>query len=121
MPIRPEHRQFYGKAHRAFRLALIEKAGGEICSKCGIELAAGINLAHLDHDPQSERNRVLLCPSCHAAHDAKHCLAIQRRRRAAATGQLWLLPEMEWAPFAQWEIPGWVRDRLCQMGLFQQD
>jgi len=119
VPIRKEHREYYGRAHREFRLRLIEKAGGEICSKCGIELAQGINLAHLDHDPRSESNRVLLCPSCHAAHDARHCLAIQRRRKAATRGQLWLTPEMEYAPFAEWEIPGWIADRLRQLPLFR--
>jgi hypothetical protein len=118
MPIRKEHREYYRKAHRQFRLQLIEEAGGEICSRCRIELGGGINLAHLDHDPRSTKNRVLLCPSCHAANDARHCLAIQRRRKAASTGQLWLTPEMEWAPFAKWEIPGWVADRLHQLGLF---
>lgn len=118
MPIRKEHRQYYGASWKKFRLALIEAAGGEFCSKCGIELAQGINGAHLDHDPRNPASVVLMCPSCHAAHDSRHCLAIMRRRRAASQGQAWLLPELEWAPFASWEIPGWIYDRMIQLRLF---
>ncbi len=119
MPLRAEHRQFYGREWRAFRLELIEAAGGEICSKCGIELAEGINGAHQDHDPKNNKSVVLMCPSCHASHDAPHRIAIQRRRKAKVTGQAWLLPELEWAPFAAWEIPGWIYDRIVQMKLFE--
>lgn len=118
MPIRKEHRRFYGPQWRAYRLELIERAGGEICSQCGIELAQGINGAHQDHDPSNKSSVRLMCPSCHAAHDAPHRVAIQRRRKAASVGQAWLLPELEWAPFAAWEIPGWVFDRLAQLPLF---
>lgn len=118
MPLRREHRKFYGRKWRAYRLELIEAAGGEICSKCKIELAEGINGAHLDHDPKNKRSVVLMCPSCHASHDAPHRIAIQRRRKSSSTGQAWLLPELEWAPFAEWEIPGWIFDRMIQMRLF---
>jgi len=31
---------------------------------------------------------------------------------------MWLLPELAWAPFASWEIPAWVYDRICQLPLF---
>lgn len=118
MPLRAEHRQFYGPAWRRYRLQLIEEAGGDICSVCGIELAEGINGAHTDHDPKNNASVKLMCPSCHATHDAPHRIAIMRRRKAASTGQQWLLPELEWAPFASWEIPGWVFDRMRQMRLF---
>lgn len=119
MPIRPEHRRYYGAAWRSFRLELIAEAGGEICSNCGIELSAYINGAHLDHNPRNPASVRLMCPSCHARHDAPHRIAIMRRRRAKASGQLWLLPELEWAPFASWEIPGRIADRLLQLPLFR--
>jgi hypothetical protein len=118
LPLRREHRKFYGRQWRVFRLKLIEAAGGEICSRCGIELAGGINGAHTDHDPRNPASVALMCPGCHARHDAPHRIAIQRRRKAKQTGQLWLGPEFEWSPYAAWEIPGWVFDRLQQMHLF---
>lgn len=118
MPIREEHRKYYGREWRRFRLELIEKAGGDICSVCGIELAEGINGAHQDHDPRNRASVALMCPGCHARHDAPHRVAIMRRRKATATGQQWLLPELEWAPFASWEIPGWIFDRMRQLRLF---
>jgi hypothetical protein len=117
MPIRKELREFYGAAHRRYRLKLIEEAGGEICSRCLIELAEGINAIHEDHDPTKPAKK-LMCPSCHARHDAPHRIAIQRRRKASRVGQSWLLPELEWAPFAEFEIPGWVADKLRQLPLF---
>jgi len=40
VPIRAEHRQFYRKEWRAFRVELIEQAGGPICSICGAEYLA---------------------------------------------------------------------------------
>jgi hypothetical protein len=119
MPIRPEHRHFYGPEFQRFRLELIEKAGGQICRKCGIELGQRINAAHQDHDPRNFASIVLWCPSCHARHDAKHRVAIMRRRKASSAGQMWLLPEIEWAPFASWEIPGPVFDVLAQTKLFE--
>ena len=118
MAIRPEHRKYYGAVWRRFRLELIEKAGGEICSVCYIELAQGIQGAHRDHDPRNNASVILMCPGCHASHDAPHRIAVMRRRRATATGQLWLLPELEWAPYASWEIPGWIYDRIRQIPLF---
>ena len=66
MPLNPEDRHLYGAKWREFRLELIEKAGGEICSVCKIELAQGINGAHRDHDPRNPKSVVLMCPSCHA-------------------------------------------------------
>jgi hypothetical protein len=44
-----------------------------------------------------------------------------RRTRARRTGQAWLTEEIEWAPFASFEIPGPVYDRLAQMQLFSHD
>lgn len=120
MPLRREHQQYYRRRWRNFRLQLIAAAGGKICSNCGQEHPL-INGAHQDHDPQNDASVELMCPSCHAAHDAGHRIAIMRRRRAEATGQMWLMPEMEWAPFASWEIPGWVYDRLNQLPLFSDD
>lgn len=119
MPLRPEHREYYRAEWRAFRLELIAAAGGGICSVCGVELAQGINGAHQDHDPKNKQSVCLMCPSCHAHHDAPHRIAIMRRRKAEATGQLWLLPELQWAPFASWEIPGWIYDRMTQLKLFE--
>jgi RNase P subunit RPR2 len=118
MPLRKEHRKYYGRAWHEFRLQLITAAGGQICNQCKVELAQGINGAHTDHNPRNKYSVVLLCPSCHATHDAPHRIAIMRRRKAKITGQAWLLPELEWAPFADWEIPGWVFDRLAQLRLF---
>jgi hypothetical protein len=119
VPIRKEHRNLYGAAWRAYRLQLIEAAGGQICSACGIELAQGINGAHEDHDPRNRNSVRLMCPGCHASHDAPHRLAIMRRHRSTESVQLWLLPELEWAPFAAWEIPGWVYDRIAQIRLLR--
>jgi RNase P subunit RPR2 len=100
MPIRVEHRAYYGSAWRLFRRSLIEAAGGEICTVCRIELAQGINGAHRDHNPQNPASVVLMCPGCHARHDALHRRAVIRRRRAARYGQLWLWAEVEFAVFA---------------------
>ena len=121
MPLRAEHRKYYRRAWQAYRLQLIAEAGGAICSRCGVELAQGINGAHQDHDPRNHASAVLMCPSCHARHDAPHRIAIMRRRKAEANGQGWLLPELEWAPYASWEIPGWIYDRLIQMRLFERE
>jgi hypothetical protein len=117
MPLRAEHRHLYGRAWKAFRLQLIE-LHRPVCSVCGIWMQAGINGAHLDHDPRNNASVVLMCPRCHARHDSGHRIAIMRRRKAAAADQLWLLPELEWAPFASWEIPGWIYDRMIQLRLF---
>lgn len=120
MPIREAHRRYYGREFKNYRLELIGQQG-QVCKPCGIELAQGINAAHTDHNPRNLKSIVLMCPSCHATHDAGHRVAIMRRNRSKENGQLWLLPELEWAPFASWEIPGWVWDRLTQMRLFEGD
>ncbi len=46
-------------------------------------------------------------------------LAVWRRSRARRTGQMWLLPEIEYAPCRPDEIPGPVYDRLAQLPLFR--
>jgi hypothetical protein len=103
--IRREYKQFYGHAWRRFRRSLIEAAGGEICSLCGIELAQGINGAHRDHNPRNAASVALMCPACHARHDAGHALAVRRRNRARRYGQLWLWAEVEHAATPPWGIP----------------
>lgn len=118
MPIREEHRYLYGAQWRAFRLELIAERGA-VCSQCGRTLERYINGAHKDHDPRNPASVALMCPSCHARHDAGHRLAIMRRKRAKDARQAWLLPELAWAPFASWEIPGWIYDRMRQMRLFE--
>lgn len=117
MPIRPALRKYYGADWRRFKVELIA-ARGAICEQCGVEVPHGINGAHQTHNPRDRRSVKLWCPSCHARHDAPHRIAMMRRTRAAATGQLWLLPELEWAPFASWEIPARVADVLLQLRLF---
>lgn len=79
-----------------------------------------INAAHTDHNPANRKSVVLLCPSCHARHDAKHRLAIMRRSQAKKVGQQWLFPEVQWEPFAAIDIPGRIYDRIKQLGLFEQ-
>lgn len=118
MPLNPAHRRYYGREWRALKLELIKQAGGHICSRCGIELSQGINGAHQDHDPRNPASVALMCPACHARNDARHRIAIMRRRKADATGQLWLSVEFEWAPFASWEIPPAIYDLMRQLPLF---
>jgi hypothetical protein len=103
MAIRPEFRKFYGKEWRAYRAALIASHGPR-CTVCGREVLTYLNLAHLTHDPRSSAVS-LMCAADHNRHDAGHRLAVWRRNRARASGQLWLLPEIEFAPDAAWMIP----------------
>jgi hypothetical protein len=103
VPIRPELRKFYGPEWRAYRAQMIE-VHGAICSACLIEKLAYLNLAHTQHDPRSSPV-ALMCASCHNRHDARHRYAIWRRNRAQRFGQLWLWPEVQWAPFALWMVP----------------
>lgn len=116
MPIRTELRPFYGAEWRAYRLELIETHGA-FCSVCRREVLRYLNLAHLTHDPRAS-DVALLCPACHASHDAPQRLAMTRRSRAKRSGQLWLLPEIEWAPYPAWLMPGRVFDALAQGRLF---
>lgn len=103
MPIRPEFRRYYGPAWRAYRAVLIATHGAR-CSACGREVAIYLNLAHLSHDPRSSAV-AFLCPADHNRHDAAHRFAVWRRNRAKRVGQLWLLPEIEYAPYPAWMIP----------------
>lgn len=104
MPIRPELREFYGAAHRAYRAELIRIHGAR-CMECGAERESYLNLAHTHHDPRQPELVALWCPSCHARHDATHNFAVRRRTLAKRVGQLWLFTEVEWAPFPSWQIP----------------
>jgi hypothetical protein len=65
---------------------------------------AYLNLAHLAHD-QKTSAIALLCMACHNRHDARYRLAVWRRRKAERDGQLWLMPEIEWAPLPRWRVP----------------
>ena len=103
MPIRPELRIYYRAAWRAQRRETIAILGSA-CIVCGVEHPR-INLAHTNHDPRNGSLVALMCPTCHATHDAPQRYAMTRRTRARRHGQLWLLPEIEWAPFAGWMIP----------------
>jgi hypothetical protein len=46
-----------------------------------------------------------MCNADHNRHDAAHRLAIMRRNRAKRWGQLWLWPEIEYAPYPLWVVP----------------
>jgi hypothetical protein len=115
MPIRPELRKFYRAPWRAYRRVLIELAGGK-CVKCHAPHPM-LNGAHPHHDPRDGTQVCIWCPSCHARHDAPHRLAVMRRTRARRTGQLWLLPELEYAADPAWMTPAAVL-RAAQQELF---
>jgi hypothetical protein len=121
MPLRRELRKYYGRTHRAYRAALIATRGAK-CPECGRDMPRYLNLCHLQHDPARSGLVALMCPACHARHDARHSYAVRRRSRARATGQGWLLPELEYAPYAASEIPDTVLRALqaaAQRGLFE--
>jgi len=103
MPIRPEFRKFYGVEWRAFRAELIA-VHGPVCSACRVMVEEYVNLAHVTHDPRGS-SVALMCAACHNRHDAKHRLAVWRRNRARRHGQLWLMPEIEYAATPAWMIP----------------
>jgi hypothetical protein len=115
MPIRPELRKYYQAEWRCYRLTLLHLCGHR-CTKCG----AGhryLNAAHMNHDPRNGQFVTILCPSCHARNDTAQRVAMTRRSRARRCGQLWLSPEIEYAPYASWMIPRRVLD-AAQMSLF---
>jgi 5-methylcytosine-specific restriction endonuclease McrA len=117
MPIRPEHRQFYGADWRRYRGILLAIARNR-CALCGAQLPSHqLAAAHVTHDPRDMELVRILCISCHSKNDARHSFAVARRTRARSAGQLWLLPELEWAAFPAWEIPRRVL-RLAQGSLF---
>ena len=118
MPIRPEFRKFYGRQWRAYRLVLLELAANR-CTKCGATHPV-LNCAPVHHDPRDGQLVTVWCPSCHAKHDAPHAYAIRRRTLARRAGQLWLFPEIEWAPFASWMVPRRVLIE-AQTKLFEEE
>ena len=101
--IRPSYRPFYGREWRAYRRAMIARRGSR-CTRCGLDCAKYLNFAHTHHDPLNS-DVVRVCAACHARMDSAHRVAIARRRRARAAGQLWLSAELEWAAAPAWEIP----------------
>jgi hypothetical protein len=104
MPIRPEWRKrFYGPAWREFRREMIRIRGNR-CVACGRSVTTFLNLCHTSHDPRTSPV-ALMCPACHGRHDAPHSFAVRRRTRAKKVGQLWLLPEIEFAAVPAWLIP----------------
>jgi hypothetical protein len=115
MPIRPELRKYYGAAWREYRGMLIALAGDR-CTRCGAAHPM-LNGAHVSHDPRDMELVTVWCPRCHARHDAPHRYAMMRRGHAKRVGQLWLFPEVEWAPYASWMIPRRVL-RAAQERLF---
>lgn len=111
LPIRPELRKFYGAEWRLYRAELIEIHGPR-CTACGRITVVYLNLAHTSHDPRHSPV-ALMCAACHNRHDAPHRYAIWRRNRAKRFGQLWLWPEVQWAPYAAWMVP--ARARALQL------
>jgi hypothetical protein len=121
MPIRTELRPLYGRTWRRFRAAVIAVHGVR-CSRCGRACPRYLNFAHRYHDPAHSGVIDRLCASCHSKQDARHSYAVRRRSRARRTGQLWLMPELEYAPYAASEIPPRVLAALraaAQRGLFE--
>ena len=101
--IRAAYKSFYGREWRAYRRALIAIRGA-VCRDCGRAITRYVNLCHETHDPRTSSVKIV-CPGCHSRRDSRHRLAVIRRRRAEASGQLWLLPELEFASVPAWEIP----------------
>jgi hypothetical protein len=93
MPIRSEYREFYGKEWRAYRLRLLELRGAW-CRDCGRAIARYANLSHDTHNPLTS-SVIIRCPGCHTRADTGHRVAVIRRRRAIAAGQMWLWNEGE--------------------------
>jgi len=115
MPIRPELRKYYGSDWKRYRLTLLKLAGHK-CARCGNQ-HTHLNGAHIHHDPRDGQLIAILCPACHARHDTPQRVAMTRRTRARRSGQLWLTPELEYAPYASWMVPRRVLD-AAQLGLF---
>jgi hypothetical protein len=93
MPIRAEYRAagLYGRDWRAYRARLLELRGAR-CAVCGRDVPKYLNLAHTTHDPLTSSVK-FLCAGCHTRADSRHRVAVIRRRRAVAAGQLWLWDE----------------------------
>jgi hypothetical protein len=103
MPIRREFRKYYLREWRDYRAALIA-IHGPVCASCRMQVTAYLNLCHITHDPRSSAVR-LMCAACHNRHDSARRIAVFRRNRARAAGQLWLLDEIEFAASPSWLIP----------------
>jgi hypothetical protein len=103
LPIRPEYRQFYGREWRAYRLVLLSLRGSR-CTACKRDVPKYLNLAHITNDPLTS-SVAFLCPACHTRHDARHSMAVRRRNEATQFGQLWILPEIEFAVTPLRRIP----------------
>ena len=115
MPIRPELRKYYGAEWRRYRETLLALAGHR-CARCGTG-HTHLNAAHVHHDPRNGQLITILCPACHSRHDTPQRVAMTRRTRAKRSGQLWLTPEIEYAPYASWMVPRRVLEE-AQLGLF---
>jgi hypothetical protein len=115
MPIRPELRKkYYGAEWQRYRLVLLKISGGR-CSVCGRRFEPHqLDAAHLTHDPRDMELVSMMCKRDHSRNDALHSFAVRRRTRARRAGQLWLLPEIEYAPFASWMVPRRVLDAAQQ-------
>jgi RNase P subunit RPR2 len=114
MSIRAEYRKFYGPAWRRYRSRLLELRGAW-CRDCGRAIAKYANLSHETHDPVNSSVRIR-CAACHTRADAPHRAAVLRRRRAEASGQLWLLAEIEFAATPAWALPARVFSELWGAG-----
>ena len=80
-------RGYCSKSHRAWRKAVLSRAGFQ-CQKCGIILVTGS--LHADHvvpineggDRYNVENGMALCPSCHSRKTAMENSHWQYRRRS---------------------------------------
>lgn len=121
--MRKEMRKFYGVRWQAAR----RKALAEYLKTLGLQPGDTppcqrcqkphnmLNWAHLNHDPGRPREMGWLCPSCHGKNDTPQRIAMTRRRRAKRVRQMWLTPELEWAPYPERLWP----DPLRQLPLFE--
>jgi hypothetical protein len=104
MPLRRELKPFYdGHGWRRFREEYAA-THPKICAVCQCRDPL-MNLAHLTHDPLRRDFICWLCPRCHGIHDTPQRIALTRRTKAKKHGQLWLWPEVEFAPELIWLIP----------------
>jgi hypothetical protein len=104
MPIQPDLRsKFYGADWRRYVQTLIAITGRRcsICGACNFRLSG----MHRTHDPRDMALVAIACVSCHTRFDSGHRVAVMRRSRAKKVGQLWLLPEIEFAAVPAWLIP----------------
>ena len=100
MPIKPEHRKFYGPAHER-RARNAKEATGWLCQDCGarhgtlIERPDGsyyrvtLTLAHLNHCPwdNDPENLRVLCAPCHLRHDRPHHVEESAKTRNRKTAE----------------------------------